>query len=113
MSNFQYDIVKTKADAKKALFSNFSSKNPFFNSVYFNKIILVSETDANYNLLSEMSYFFKEKKYNFVELEDDCDFTEFLISKQESEHSNTKSVYILNNLPECQVNNAFILHLDY
>lgn len=113
MSNFQYDIANSKKAARKSLISSFDKDRPLHNSMYFNKIILISENDSNIILANELYTFFKDRNYRIIELEDDDDFSKHLISKQVKDVEYNLCVYLLDELPNCEINNAFILQLDY
>ena len=113
MSSFQYDMADTKREARRSLISSFDKDRPLHNTMYFNKIILVSKSDANEDLASELYSFFKERNYRIIELEEDDDFSKHLISKQVRDVEDNMCVYLLDELPDCEINNAFILQLNY
>tara|TARA_B100000963_G_C22617475_1_gene668110 strand:- start:2358 stop:2699 length:342 start_codon:yes stop_codon:yes gene_type:complete len=113
MSEYQYDCATSKREARKAIYSCFDEDKKLNNSSYFNKIILISESDANINLANELYTFFGEKNYRLVQLEEDDDFSKHLLSKPIKDVSSGMCVYIMDELPDCVIRNAFVLELTY
>ena len=113
MSDYQYDLATSKLEARKAIFSCFDEDKKLNNSAYFHKIIIISKTNSNIKLANELYTFFGEKKYRIVQLDEDDDFSKYLVSKEINNIENGMVVYLMDELPECIIKNAFILELNY
>ena len=113
MSEYQYDCATSKREERKAIYSCFDEDKKLNNSSYFNKIIIISESDANINLANELYTFFGEKNYRLVQLEEDDDFSKHLLSKPIKDVSNGMRVYLMDELPDCEIRNGFVLELLY
>jgi len=113
MSDYQYDLATSKSEARKAIFCCFDEDKKLNNSILFHKIIIISENNSNIQLANELHTFFREKEYRIVRLDEEDDFTKHLVSKEIKDIENGKSVYLMDELPDCIIKNAFILELSY
>jgi uncharacterized protein YeeX (DUF496 family) len=113
MSDYQYDLATSKSEARKAIFSCFDEDKKLNNSAFFHKIIIISESNSNIQLANELQIFFRENEYRIVRLDEEDDFTKHLVSKEIKDIENGMSVYLMDELPDCIIKNAFILELSY
>ena len=113
MASYQYDLAISKFEARKAIFSCFDEDKKLNNSALFHKIIIISENDSNIKLANELHTFFREKGYRIVTLDEEDDFTKHLVSKEIKDVENGMCVYLMDELPDCAIKNAFILELSY
>ena len=123
LENF-HELVPEYIFNNKLMIQNYEDTKEIYLSMLKDGYLFTFDRDILIACLTDLTYMYapgddvnKDAVVELLvldsELEEDDDFSKHLISKQVRDVEDNMCVYLLDELPDCEINNAFILQLNY